>query len=589
MSITGLLNVSKLGIFASQAALKITSNNIANVNTPGYARQVAKLVPNDSAKIELSGGEGVMVDEVRRQVDTMVERRVALNNQELGRLNARERFLPLVEDVFNDLDGDGLGSRMESFFEAADTLADNPSNPVGRAQLLVDGDALSRYANQMYSNLSEVALPVDQEITYMLGDINNRLKGLSEIDLAIIHQENSPAPALDLKDQRQQMIKELSGLIDIQTFENSDKGITVMTNSGKLLMERDYYASFARGNTDVTENGFEGIRLNNRLVDITGEIQSGELKGLIEVRDTIVHGTSGMLSQLETFVDEVRFRVNSIHSQSVGKSMPSTMTGAFDLGTDLTTAIASLTNADAPPDMGRVRAAAAGGAVTFAFGPDDDTLSVESISIDSSMSITDVKDAIAASTNLEATIVNNKLVITPKNGNAVMAVKSDTSNILAALGINVMFTGTGARDLKVNAQLQANHALVAASRITEKDGSYSFDDVNNAGALALGNMRSEYFSFGEFTAEAEAETHSFAGKYAAMVGDLGSIRKRNTDSTIAQQAAQSFIEDVREGVSGVSLEEELTNMIKFQRAFQASSKMVMVADELMNTLLSMVR
>lgn len=589
MSISGMLNVAKLGIFASQAALKVTSHNISNVNTPGYARQIPKLIPAQSAKIDLSGGEGVMVDEVRRSVDLMVERRVSLGEQELGRLEARERFIPLVEDVFNDMDGDGLGVRLETFFRAADTLADNPSNPVGRAQLLVEADSFARFSNQMYSNLSEVALPVDQEITYMLGDLNNRLKALSDIDLAIIHQENTPAPALDLKDQREQMLKELSKLIDIQSFENDDKGITVMTRSGKLLMERDYYASFARGNTDLTSTGFEGIRINNRLVDITGDMQSGELKGLIEVRDELVHGSSGWLTRLEGFVDELRFRVNAVHSQSVGSTMPTSMSGAFDLGTDLTTAVSGLTNDDAPPDIKRIRNLAAAGKVTFAFGADEDNLSVESINIDSSMSLTGIKDAINASTNITAAITGNKLVLTPKNGNTVMAVYSDTSNAMAALGINVLFTGYSARDIKVNTAMQSDHSKIAAARITLKDGEYSFDDVNNAGALALGNMRSTYFSFGEYTSSAESETYTFSGKYAAIVGDLGSVRKRNTESQIAQQSAQDFINDVREGVSGVSLEEELTNMIKFQRAFQASSKMVTVADELMNTLLSMVR
>ncbi|MBF0261477.1 MAG: flagellar hook-associated protein FlgK, partial [Magnetococcales bacterium] len=139
MSLGSLLNVSKLGIFASQGALQTISHNISNANTTGYTRQTVELESMRGTQAD-TGGNGVRIADVRRQIDELVDRRLQLGTGELGRLETRDRYTKLIEDVFNDMDGTGLSQGLEGFFDAADTLADNPGNAVARYQMVAKAE-----------------------------------------------------------------------------------------------------------------------------------------------------------------------------------------------------------------------------------------------------------------------------------------------------------------------------------------------------------------------------------------------------------------------------------------------------------------
>ncbi|MBF0367966.1 MAG: flagellar hook-associated protein FlgK [Magnetococcales bacterium] len=586
MAISDILDISKQGIFVNQSALMTVSHNIANVNTEGYSRQSLRLESTPGTGNTSIGG-GVSLAQVTQQVDALVEGRLELGTAEIGRLQSRERYLLLVEDVFNDMDGDGFSQRLEEFFSASDSLADNPINPVSRNELIAEADGLSRYVQDMYQSLSDMALPVDEEINVLIADINERLSNLQEINSLIISQEHT-SPALDLKDQRQQMILELGELIDITTVEMDDGGVQIMTSKGQEVLVDAVYAAELTRSTDNSDSGYMGIEIAGKEFGNTGLISGGELKGLLEIRDEVIHGDDGLLTKLEAIADEIRFQVNLIHSQSVSDTMYTSQTGAFDLGNDLDVALSSLvTDTDstsytgAPEDLARVTT----GEVTFAYGTDytDLTLS-DPIAIDASMSIEDIRDAIDASNAVSAEIVDNKLVLTATEG--VYGVTSDTSGILAAMGVGVLFTGSGARDMAVEESLMDDPNQVALGQIsvvTEDDGSttLTYHDADNQGALAIGALRDDKFTlFGDTT--------TLVSHYATVVGLLGAEISANSEALETQQAAYSFLQDVRESISGVSLEEELTDLIKFQRAFQASSKMVTMADELLQTIVSMI-
>jgi flagellar hook-associated protein 1 len=590
MGLTSLLNVSKQGLFVSQGNLQTISHNISNVNTPGYSRQVVNLESNPGDQGS-SIGNGVRISEITRQYDQLIQRREELGVSEVGRLETRDRFLVMIEDVFNDLDGDGLSQRMEAFYSAGDKLADNPTNAVGRAELVAEADSLAQYMTDMDKSLSELAMPIDQEISIVLDDINVRLDALQQINNAIVSSDSNN-PALDLKDQRRKMVMELGKIIDIRTFELPQDGLQIVTSQGQeLLVDPVFAAEFTRS-AAVDENGFMGIEVGGREFGTNNKIEGGNLKGLLEIRDEILHGENGYITRLEGMADEIRFQVNKVHTQSVNQQMFTSQTGVFELGSDLDTAIGSLvtdtTSSDynkAPVDLSRV----VEGQITFASGVDTDNLNtVSTVMINSNMSIRQIKDAINNSGAVNASIVTEGaeryLEIEAPEG-SVYGVASDTSNVLAALGVGAIFGGSGAGDMAVNADLLADPKLLGIGRLNVNDSetpaTVTFDDGSSSGALALGALRSTTF-------ELRNERTTLTGHYAQMVGELGSLIRQDGESLTAQRSAQDFISDLQESISGVSLEEELTDLIRFQRSFQASSKMVGVADELMQTIISMV-
>ncbi|MBF0127736.1 MAG: hypothetical protein HQM02_11060, partial [Magnetococcales bacterium] len=443
---------------------------------------------------------------------------------------------------------------------------------------------------------------------------------------------------------------------------------------------------------DITTTGFQGLKIGERPLGLD-TIRGGQLGGLLELRDQVIHGARGYLTRLESVADEVRYQFNRVHSQSVNKNMVSSVTGIMDLGSvDQGTALsklvsyntsaagvlkaietvsltgttsakvdtlvaAALAKTDVPvnhratvasaiaagiangdgidtivsaamtadsgstlsEDAARVIVVAAetvngggtaaqayaavqnglktpddikrvtAGNIIFATGINGDNLSPKTaVAITRNMSLTEIVTAFNANGNasgVTASITDNKLKLTAATTGEKIAVITDQTGLLAALGVGALFGGHGVGDLAVNAALITDPDLVGVGRLNANSlttpTAVSFDDANSQGALALGAMRTTKFPlFGN--------SATLTGHYATLVGELGAEISQNKETLTAQQASQSFIADVRESISGVSLEEELTDLIRFQRAFQASSKMVGVADELMQTIIQMV-
>ncbi|MBF0628188.1 MAG: flagellar hook-associated protein FlgK [Magnetococcales bacterium] len=585
MSLGNLLNVSKLGIFASQGTLQTISHNISNANTPGFSRQSVELesIPGGQS---LSGGTGVRIADVRRQVDQLVDRRLELGTGELGRLQTREKYTKMIEDVFNDLDGNGLSEGLDAFYDAADTLAENPGNAVARYQVVAKAEGVSNQFNRMAESLGEATMPIDREITVVLQDVNNRLKALKDINNLIVRNE-STTPALDLKDQRRQMVQELGQIIDIRTLELDNGDLQVMTSKGQELLADSVYSAELGRSTHMTPTGYTGLKIGDRELD-SSKVAGGQLGALLEIRDEVIHGPQGFLSRLETLADEVRFQFNRVNSQSVGRNLVSSMTGVVSLGNDLNTSLANLvtdtTSAEyqrGPVDANRVTA----GRIVFATGTED-ALRPVSVNITTDMTLNQVQQAIDGLQGVKAEITSDKkLKISAENSGSGLGVVVDESGLLAALGIGALFGGRSAGEMSVNPELLADPDKVGVGRLNVDDPAnpttVTHDDANSQGALALGNLRSTKF-------ELFGNTATLTGHYAGLVGELGSIISQDKESLTAQESAQSFLSDLRESISGVSLEEELTDLIRFQRAFQASSKMVGVADELMQTIIQMV-
>ncbi|MBF0124001.1 MAG: flagellar hook-associated protein FlgK [Magnetococcales bacterium] len=593
MAISDVLNSSKLGLFASQGAMKVISHNIANVNTKGYSRQTISLEANPGivmSGLQTSSGDGVQIARVGHQVDDLLERRLRMGSGDIGRLAARDRFMTVIENNFNEIDGDGLSDRFNAFFDAVDDAVSNPSNPAARIQVVSRSQGLANTVNQMSRTLEDIAVPVDQEITGVIGDINTKLRSLQEINTLIVRQSagnRGGDAALDLADQRTGLLQELNELIDIQSIEQPDAGVTIVTLAGQLLLDHDYVAQLGRGRASSGEMPSAIVVDGNIDVDITTQIRSGALKGLLEVRDEILGGDRGLISQFEQLTSEFRQQVNAVYAQSVGHSMNQRLTATTQVNPDVplrdifgasirTDEIVSPDGAVAPRE------------IVFAYGSDVNNLNrtgSRTISITGETTLRGLIDEINGSgSGITARENNGQLVIDAGEADR-FAVFSDTSGVLTALGVGTLFSGSNAANMAVNPELLVEKGgdpgRLATARIrTDSSGNVRFDDSNNSGMVALAALRSQRINL-------LGERATFASHYATLVSQVGSIQQRNQDALTTQRTAQQFLSDNRESVSGVSLDEELTDMVKFQRAFQASSRMVSVADELFKSILSM--
>lgn len=344
MSLNTLLNIGASGIRVHQNAMLATSHNIANANTDGFSRQRVNIVQTANRYSAQISGNGAAVGDTVRVTDALVDKRIRDSERELGRLESRDKYLPIIENVFNEFGVDNeresgiLVQRLNDFFDAADSMSADPFNLVGRSAVLQSAEALTKSLKDMANSINEIAFPIDKEVDGAIDEINGTLRTIRELNDRIVAFEGSSDQALDLRDQMEHQVRHLANYIDIDSFRVAEGGIAILTGSGKMLMGFEYAAQIQRSGTYRTESGelFSGITLDDKKGDITDSIVGGQLKGLLELRNDLIHGREGALSAIEVISDEIRWIVNREHSVSVGRELQDEQTGVFDLGGDTT-------------------------------------------------------------------------------------------------------------------------------------------------------------------------------------------------------------------------------------------------------------
>ncbi|WDT80166.1 MAG: flagellar hook-associated protein FlgK [Candidatus Manganitrophus sp.] len=236
-SIFGIFNIGRLALFANQRALSVTSQNIANVNTPGYTRQQAifsSTTPMDSAPGQL--GTGVKITEVRRVFDKFIQDQLTAQQSNLGRFGVERGALGRVEAVFNDSDGVGLHQSLSEFFAAFHDLANNPQGLPERVSLMEQARTLSANFIQMNDQLQQIRKDLNTEVEGVLGEVNTLATQIADLNGQIAQVTISGQNANDLRDQRERLLQDLAEKINFSSFEN-DLGEVSILIGGKLLVE----------------------------------------------------------------------------------------------------------------------------------------------------------------------------------------------------------------------------------------------------------------------------------------------------------------------------------------------------------------
>ena len=340
-NIYGLLNVGSSALLTQQKAIDITGNNIANVNTPGYSRQ--RLNIEQSSPVRVDGqtmSTGVKANsKIQRFYDQFINAQLTGENQNLGRWEAQKEALEKVELMFDESTGYGISSAINEFFNAWQDLSNNPSGVAERTTLLSNAQYLSDSFNQVNSSLTQLNEDIDDHVDDIVGNINDIADRIAELNLKVSQVEVSGHNANDFRDERDQLVFELSQLIDINSFEDGDGQTAVSVGNGKPLVEGsstwDLTSSNNGGVQDVFWESSSGT-----LTDITAQISGGELKGWTEARDVVI---GDYMTQLDALANTVMTSVNALHTGGIDLNGDAglaffTGTGASDIAVNNTIA-----------------------------------------------------------------------------------------------------------------------------------------------------------------------------------------------------------------------------------------------------------
>ncbi|MBI1755747.1 MAG: flagellar hook-associated protein FlgK [Fimbriimonas ginsengisoli] len=299
------IDIASQALRAFQRALDVTGHNISNVNTPGYSRQVTdftEITPTTffGTKV-LALGQGVGIDAVNRIRDAFLDARMIAAQGDLGKSTTLSDGLKQVESAMNDTTGNGIGDALDQFFNAWSALASNPNDPATRVQVQQAGSLLAGKVRSAYQDLSTLKAQQQASVTGTLDQIDQLTATIADLNNQIRNKPTFGDVPNDLLDKRDQAIRELSGLVDIHTYDQSDGSVTITMNQLTLV---------DRGGARLIPRTFDTA--TGQLSDANGtyDVRGGKLAGVMQAVNTI----SGYQSQLDLLANTLRTQVNSVHA-----------------------------------------------------------------------------------------------------------------------------------------------------------------------------------------------------------------------------------------------------------------------------------
>jgi flagellar hook-associated protein 1 FlgK len=458
-SLTQLMYTARDALSAQSYGLGVTGQNISNVNTPGYVRREALL---ETRALGTATTGSVSIEGLRRATDVYIERREFLARGSAAAAAEHDNQLASVEALFNDLGNTGMGSALDGLFSSFSALAANPNDPTSRAAVLGAADAFASRANAMGDSLASLRDDLLKQAQVTVAQINERASSIAELNRRIQAAEAQGEDAADLKDQRNNLLLDLSQLVDVRTIDG-DNGSIIVQAAGTTLVEGVDSRPFV---IDLNADG--SIKLLSSRdgtggTEVTQFLTGGKLAGIKEARDVDVFDVQSKLDQL---VFDVATAVNTQHAAGFGSDGVSGR-NLFDVPT--------------------------------------------------------TADGAARAIRLSAAVAGNP---------AAVAAASDAASVPGGSG--------------------------------------------NAAALA--NVWKTPLSGGRTAAET----------YGDIVGGIGMRKSAIAQAVETQAAIKEQLQSMREAVSGVSLDEEMVALTKYQRAYQAAGRVLSTVDELLQDLLNRV-
>ena len=585
--ITGAMEIGKLALYASQLALEVTSHNVANANTEGYSKQNLEVRVNNPITMAPGQiGTGVRASEITRQYDEFVNKQVVLKTSDSEYWNAQYTAMQEIESIFNESDESGLNYLMGEFWNAWSDLSNNPDGTPEREALVAKSENLVQAIKDIDYNLRSYQRYLNTAIQGGVENVNGIISRITDLNSEITSIEiNGVVNANDLRDTRDNLLLELSSYVDISYYEEENSGqvmVYILGGTPLVMGTSSYSLSYERnsttGNTDVLWQDTSG-----RQVNITDKIDGGKLAGWIAARDTNI---DGYLDALNTLTGELIYQVNDLHSMGVGLESVSSMTGTETiLGGGATALDATDVDGNYLYSFGSHFQAGDFDIVTY--DASGNVASTGSVSLVAGASVNDLIAAINASgADVTASIdADDHLSIVANSGTFAITDSSlgDPNNhALAILGVNSFFTwsasdGDFTETVGVNSELKNNSSLIAAGKL---DSNNQVAEGDNQTALAI-------FGLQDSVIDMDGSNTTLDAYYSSLVSTVGVHTQNAQMNANYNETLLTEYSSRKESISGVNLDEEMASLLQFQRAFQAASKLITTADEMLQTLLSM--
>ncbi|MGQ0826042.1 MAG: flagellar hook-associated protein FlgK [Actinomycetota bacterium] len=551
------LHIALSSLYAQRRGMELAGHNVANANTEGYSRQRVDLV-NVGAPLNPAfwsrwkgDGGGVEVRDVLRYRDQFLEIRAALEHGAQGHLEQLKGVLAGLEQLFAEPGDLGLGRQFSEFWAGWDDVANNPSDAAARTQLLERASTLVTGFNEAAAAITQMRSDTITELQTVVDEINTTAGTIAQLNQAIKNAEIANISSNDLQDQRDLLVNKLAGLTGSSIRPHEHGQVNVLVGGTPLVLGE-------KAETLMLDTSGTPVVIRWTKDNFPASISSGTAGGKLEAINTTL---PGYLTELDAIAVDLRTDVNALHASMTGSlaaaNRNQSTAGALQFDVSLNGgafATVSVAGADWSGGGGAATLQAAmQAAVNAVIGAGNATVAVSG----------------AAGQPLAVSV-------TPTGVNAVRIRATGTNVGFATLlgttavgsdgiGGRRIFEGTTATNLVLSADVAGNPAAVGA-------GTASGGALDGSRALALADL-----------ATSATGPDSL---YRSFIVGLGVDAQTTTRRFDIQDESTNRVDEARNAVSGVNIDEEMVNMVQFQHAYNAAARFMTAIDEMLNTLVN---
>lgn len=613
------IEMGKRSLFAHTQSITTAGHNISNANAEGYSRQrvqmsaMSPLYRPDLTRAHQPGqiGQGVISTSIDRIRDEFLDDRITAQQHQENYWKTRSDYYTMLEQIYNEPADVSVRTNMDKFWESWQELSLYPESQAARQAVVVRGESLANSISERWNSLRGIGNILNSDIVATVEQVNGYAKQIAELNNEIVRSKAMGDNPNDLLDRRDLLVDKLSQIVNITT-DRRDADEFMVHVDGMVLVQGDIARSFEMTPT-IDNNGYSTVVWSD--TKNTAQITGGKLGALIELRDVDVRSE---IQSLNTMALNFSDLVNDVHRNASGANRVTGLdffvqhpfventSGNFDRNGDgafdstyvfRMTGTNTLVNEAQIGIQGNMTISSASGNVSVPYYPTDTVEAVINRINDSNGEVKAYLDR------------NNVLVLKATSaldsGNPDFVIRHVEDSGFFLTGYAGILSGSGEAGAYDYAQPDAVNALTAGAQfavapITNPAG---YIEVNPA-------IRNDVMSVGAAFAGVNGEVAAGDGRAAVEIAAIRNTpvmigRQRLLDDYFAdtvtnvglkgQQAELNFesqhvtmqdLRDRRDSISGVNIDEELADLLKFQHGYNAAARFITVWDNLVDVVIN---
>jgi len=628
-----LLSTSVSGLIAFQNALAVTSNNVANVDTPGYSEEtpVFTAEPGESTGVGYFGA-GVDISSVTRNYSELLATQMRTSQSSYSNFNTYATTAAQVDNMLSDTNT-GLSTQLQSFSNSLQTLANSPTLAASGTAVISAAQSLTQSVQGYASQLTSIDQNVEGQITSNIQEINTLASNIATVNGQIAQVSGSGQPPNSLLDQRDSLIDTLSQYVSVNTATQSDGSLDVFIGNGQSLVSGSTAQTLTaipnQYNPTQFDVGLTTAGSSGAPLDITGAISGGSLGGLIAVRSQVIDPTLNSLGQISVGIaDTVNQQQAAGLTQSGTAGQPLFSVGGVQVSgssentgtatvtatrTDLsalTTDNYTLSDANGNWQLydqtsGQTLTMAGTGTATDPFLAAGLSIVVNGNANSGDSYLVEPTATAAAGFNVlltsptqiasAAAVQTGAATANTGTGTVAAATVTDPTNANLLAPTSITFTSPTTYQVSGD---PTTYAYTAGAAISANGWTTSISGTPAAGdtftvSSNAGNTGDNTNLFamidGLNASSLDGGTTSLTGATGSLLGQVGAQTQQAQSNASAQQAVNTSATDAVNNLSGVNLDEEAANMVKYQQAYQACAQMIQTSTTMFNSLITAIQ